>query len=139
MDRRVLLAFFALMSIGGLGCAAKEPPPDPGHWEAAFDSAQGELIAWADPWVCWMTRTLIEATRGNVAPTYVERYYVQKVGEASGRVAYLTRSSGRLRSGTVFPDGTVFIIWDEKVICATPDALPAIAEAKFRGNRFYVL
>jgi hypothetical protein len=138
MEKRVLLTVFALMNISGFGCAANEPL-DVAKREAVFDPEQAVLIAWADPWVCWMTRTVIDATRGNVAPTYVERYYVQKVGEASGRVAYLTRSAARTRSGTVFTDGTVFIISDWNLICAAPDAVPAVAEPQFRGNRFEVL
>src|SRR3954471_260885 len=110
--KQLFCFLFAIACIGACRCSAKEPgDPDFARREARFDPGKDELVAWAEPWICWSSKEMVEATRMNVAPSYVVRYYVQKVSDTAGRLAHLERSTWWTRKGTVFADGSIFLVY----------------------------
>jgi hypothetical protein len=129
-----------IILVAAMTCGAKEPgDANPTQREATFDPAKDEFIAFADPWVCWRSRELVESTRMHVAQSFVVRYYVQKVGDASGRLACERRETRRQTRGTIFPDGTVLLITDTRWIWAKPDEIPVAVEDTIRGEQYEVL
>ena len=135
MENRVRHMLVPIILMAAMTCGAKEPgDSNPGQREATFDPSRDRFIAFADPWVCWSSKELIEATRMHVAQSFVVRYYVQKVGDASGRLAYVQSTTQWTPKATVFPDGTVFLVGPRAWVWARPDEIPAVAKPELQGK-----
>jgi hypothetical protein len=140
MGKQMLHVLWAMMAIGAFSYGANPPGKgDLGRREATFDPSKDEFITLADPWMSWSSKELIEATRMNAAQAFVVRYYVQKVGDASGRLAYVERTTRWSTQGTVFADGTLFLVEGERWIWAKPNEMATLANAKLNGEQLDVL
>ena len=79
--------------------------------ENALDVAGTQQIPFCvtDTWALWRTSTMIEATRGHVAPSYVYRFYRQRLSESKASLAFSVTDTRVQMLASVTRDGIVLL------------------------------
>ena len=62
-----------------------------------------------DTWALWRTSTMIEETRGHVAPAYVYKFYRQRLTDSKASLAFSVTDTRVQMLASVTRDGTVLL------------------------------